>query len=668
MSKKIRSILVLVILLVSACSPAGTSTPTVGPGGSNTQMVASSATPGSAGTKTLMPEPSATSGPSTTLKQDALLYSGPGNADFDTTASLNAGAMVTLLAIYGDFVQVMAMIDGQEKTGYIWKEALSSLPAGLPALTADQVPWDLLFLPQCSPGSYDSVLDTVTFSNTSNNYYDTESSPIPLAGSLKIEMTSTQVSGATNAAIKILGIPEPTSGDWWQGITRMDLGYTQGHYSIGIRDGRTEYEALTIDLALTTNQGIQIVFDQPEGKSFHILDGAGNEVQTVDLTAKPELSLPNGLFPNGVVHVGTTMPPQSSFTVKGLRIGVVPSGAWLEDQNGYYSDPGLAELAAQRNLTIGTDFNNDKTSDPRYCRIMKHDFGVAVLSEFSSADFWLGPGQYDFSALDRAVDNASQQGWRIRASHLIWGAPESLPAWLKNSHYSQDEYIQIMEQYIRDIVGRYKGRVQEWSIANEATIRSWTPGMDFWNDKIGPKYIALAFQTARQADPNGVLIFNDVNNQSSKDTGSDGIVSKMYATVKQLISQGVLIDVVGMQMHLLQPFETSIPPQKADVIATMQKFASLGVRIYITEFDVYMARLPGTQAEKLNTETKIYQDMIEACLESGVCDSFSTWGISMKDPNAASLMFDVNFDPKPAYFAVRDALLNDFSIVPTPTP
>ena len=99
MSKKIGSILVLVILLVSACSPAGTSTRTTGP----------------AGTKTPMPAPSATPGPSTTLKQDALLYSGPGNADFDTTASLNAGATVTLLAMYGDFVKVNAVIAGQRK-------------------------------------------------------------------------------------------------------------------------------------------------------------------------------------------------------------------------------------------------------------------------------------------------------------------------------------------------------------------------------------------------------------------------------------------------------------------------------------------------------------------------------------------------------------------------
>jgi endo-1,4-beta-xylanase len=156
----------------------------------------------------------------------------------------------------------------------------------------------------------------------------------------------------------------------------------------------------------------------------------------------------------------------------------------------------------------------------------------------------------------------------------------------------------------------------------------------------------------------------------------------MYATVKQLKSQGVPIDVVGMQMHLLQPWEAHVPPKKADVIATMQKFAALGVHIYITEFDVDLMQLSGTQAEKLGREAQIYGDMMQACLESGVCDSFSTWGISdstswitcnydgcvEKNPAAAPLMFDVDFNPKPAYFAVRDALLKDFTIVPTPTP
>jgi endo-1,4-beta-xylanase len=207
------------------------------------------------------------------------------------------------------------------------------------------------------------------------------------------------------------------------------------------------------------------------------------------------------------------------------------------------------------------------------------------------------------------------------------------------------------------------------------------PGMDFWNDKIGPEYIALAFQTARLADPNGILIFNDANNQAPQDTSSSGVVNKMYTTVKQLKSQGVPIDVVGMQMHLLQLWETSVPPQKADVIATMQKFAALGVRIYITEMDVDLTRQPGSQAEKWTFEAGVYRDMMEACLESGVCDSFATWDISdanswiscaskgcLNEKNADPLMFDPAYVPKPAYFAVRDALQTDFTVTPVTTP
>jgi endo-1,4-beta-xylanase len=146
----------------------------------------------------------------------------------------------------------------------------------------------------------------------------------------------------------------------------------------------------------------------------------------------------------------------------------------------------------------------------------------------------------------------------------------------------------------------------------------------------------------------------------------------MYYTVKKLREKGVPIDVVGMQMHLLLKFSSPTAPQKDDVIATMQKFADLGVRIYITEFDVDLTKQPGTQTEKWDYEAQLYRDMLEACLESGVCDSFATWGISdstswitcmdagclVKEPNADPLMFDKEFNPKPAYFAFRDVLQN----------
>ena len=367
MSKKFGLILFLVIFLFSACTPATVPAP---------KLTSTSVLPTLTTTVTLPP--------SATLKQDAILYAGPGNADFDSTATLKAGTTVVPLGTFGDFIQASATVDNQEVSGYLWKDALEALPAGLPELTSDQVPWQPLYLPECSPGNYNAETDAVVFSNDSNSYLDNESNAIPLSEPLSISIANATVAPSDGApAIKILGIPEQATSDWWKGITRLDLGYVKGNYYIGIRDGTKADDADYLELPIKANQPIQLVFDQPEGKSFRILDGNGQEIQSVDLTATPGLNLPNGLFPKGVAYIGTTLPPKSSFTLTALRIGVPASGKWVDAQNGYYTQPGLAALAAPRHITIGTEFTAWAISDPRYCRTMQREFNLAVLSEFS---------------------------------------------------------------------------------------------------------------------------------------------------------------------------------------------------------------------------------------------------------------------------------------------
>jgi endo-1,4-beta-xylanase len=664
MRLKATPVFLAILISFSACTPL------------NTPVPASTSVPPSA--TSIRPTETSTPRPGLTLQQDTSLFSGPGNADFDILAPLKAGDTVNPIAMFGDFIKVEAAIDGETRTGYVWKEAAETPATNIPILDLDQVPLKPLYAAGCSPGIYDQTRDTVVFTNPTDDYYDTESSAIRLDASLLINMSSIDVQGGASAAIKLLGIPEPVGDNWWKGITRLDLGYDNGSYFIGIRDGSSEVANVFINLPLKTTQGIRLVFDRPSGSSLRILDDDGNTIDEIDVASHSELNLHNGLFPDGVVYIGTTVSPHTSFTVTGLNIGVQPSGTWTTAANGYYTYPGLAELAAKHSITIGTEFGIDYASDPRYCRTMKRDFNVAVLSEFSSPNLWLGPGQYDFSAADRAVDYAIQHGWRVRASHLLWGAPETLPNWLTSSHYSRDEYIQLMQQYILDVASRYRGRVSEWSVANEASNRSFAEsGADFWNDTIGPDYIALALRAAREADPDGILIFNDDNNHAQQDEGTTRVIDKMYATVQQLKADGVPVDVVGMQMHIFLPWSSRVQPQKEPVIATMRKFAALGVRIYITELDIDTEQLTGTSTEKSEMAAQIYEDMVKACIESGVCHSFATWGISdatswitcddiycIDDKNAEPLMFDINYNPKPTYFSVRDALLNDFSVAP----
>jgi len=114
-----------------------------------------------------------------------------------------------------------------------------------------------------------------------------------------------------------------------------------------------------------------------------------------------------------------------------------------------------------------------------------------------------------------------------------------------------------------------------------------------------------------------------------------------------------------MQMHL----DGSAPPTKEAVIAAMRSY---GVPVYVTEFDVNMTHVGGAQSDREALQAAVYRDMLEACLESGVCRSFTVWGIGDKyswlevyqsSPNADATMYDDQLEPKLAYFAVYDVLL-----------
>ena len=470
-----------------------------------------------------------------------------------------------------------------------------------------------------------------------------------------------------------------------------------GTYELDIKKSSMEI-AKAVVLPRNSSVPIQILFDQPAdgrpiGTSFSVLDGTGQVLQTVDLTTLPEVNLPNGLFPDGKFTFGTDSLANSSLIVTGLEIGSQPSGKWIEqaDLSGYQASPGLATLAQGRGISMGTIFMLDRAIDRRYCQVMQHDFNLAVVEESSWSSFWPGQDEYAWGVMDRDVDFASQNGWRVRA-YLGWGAPEAIPDWLLNSNYTRAEYITILQDYMKAVMGHFRGRIQEWVIANEATARILCNNdgyYDFWYRKIGPDYIKLEFETARAADPDAVLIFNDGDNHSANYPPPydcrNATIKTMQATVMALnAGQTKLVDGVGMEMHLLGPGDTT-EHDKQGVLQIMQNFAKLGEKISITEMDVDLNPLQSqypSQAERWTYEAGIYRAMLEACLESGACASFTTMDISDSmsaittscagcwnepEPNGDPLMFDDGFLPKPAYFAVRDSLSSTMATA-TPKP
>ena len=670
-------ILSVLLLALTACAPPATPSPS----------------PTSPATITPTPRTPAL------LSQAATLYSGPGNTNYESLASLSAGETVFPSGTFGDFVQVGATVAGKDLTGFVWKNALAQVPGGLPVLDRLQVPWEPFFSPTCSPAKYDAAVDTVTFDSISadegfytNSEWWAVTAPIRLQVKALAATGNTWGDKASNTEwsnIKIAGIADDVTLR-----SRAD----GGSYEIDIQKKGADV-AKAIVLPRSSSGPIELLFDQsadkkPIGTSFSVLDESGKVMTTVDLTTLSELSLPDGLFPDGRLYFGTNTSANSSLAVTGFSLGSQPTGQWVDQANlaDYARGPGLSKVAEGKNVTIGSSFLLDRWIDRRYCQILQHDFNLAGTGDFTLKWFWPARGQYAWGIMDREMDFATRRGWRVRAM-LGWGAPEAIPDWLLNSNYTRDEYITILQDYMKAVMGHYKGRVQEWTIANEATARILCNDdgfYDFWYRKIGPEYIQLEFETAREADLDAVLIFNDGDDHSANYPPPydcrNGTIKKMQDTVTKLNAGPVkLIDAIGMEMHLFGPGDT-LRHDKQDLIQIMQSFSKLGVRVYITEMDVDLGLLLSkypTQAERWDFEAGIYKDVVEACLESGACDSFSTMDVAdsqsaivtscpsctwyKPDPNGDPEMFDANFLPKPAYFAVRDALAGTTApVAPTP--
>ncbi len=613
------------------------------------------------------------------ILSETVLTTSPDQPACQDYTYLNVGTSVQVLTTYSDYARVQFTQDAKLMTGWIPIASLPPLLASVPQVEANQIEWNSVVnydgWPNYSFENGGTLTVAPKLEQNSDDVSDTSHHLLTAPLRIRFGMSSTAMNWAS---VKLDGIdPVPDKKDWWQGVHRMDILQDNGYFVVCVRDGKQADCNANFITPIAQNKIFTIVFTDNHGKSFQVWDETGQIVQTVDLTTVKGLDMTDGLFPSGWFQFGTSVGAPGSMSLDHLSIETPPSGKFIQTWN---TQPGLAELAKPLNILIGAELNPDSLMEIPFCTAAKHDFNLGYISAFTDPKIWIGPNEYNFDVLDAQVDGLVKNGYVIYASHLVWGAynnSSDLPEWLLKGNYSKEELLTILENHVKTLVTRYKDRVTFWSIANEATIRDQSYGNDFWFDHIGPEYIEKSFQWAREADADAVLVFNADNNESPRDAATIDHINRMYKQVKSLKEKGVPIDVVGMQMHFFLPWNSPITPKMEDVIATMQRFGELGVKVMITEMDINLHQMKGTQEEKQARQTQLYADMMSACIEAGNCIAFSTWGVSDAYswitclgqgwtcavypgpmPDAAPLMFDQSFMPKPAYFAVREVLEN----------
>lgn len=285
------------------------------------------------------------------------------------------------------------------------------------------------------------------------------------------------------------------------------------------------------------------------------------------------------------------------------------------------------------------------------------------------------PERYAFEDADVLVALAEQNGQKVTGHTLVWHSRQT-PEWVYEdgggNDLSREALLDRMREHIHTVVGRYKGRLHGWDVVNEA-VENTGMRQSRWFNIIGEDFITQAFRFAHEADPDVELYYNDYGMAHPQKRGH------VVDLLNRLKDQCPRIDGVGIQGHW--QLKT---PVLDDVEASIEAFASTGLKVMITELDVsvlprrtqgadtsireisdaelnpYTAGLPVHVADELAERYADifrlflkYRDVITRVTFWGVTDGYS-WlnNFPIKGRTDYPLLFDRQCRPKAAFDAV----------------
>jgi endo-1,4-beta-xylanase len=191
---------------------------------------------------------------------------------------------------------------------------------------------------------------------------------------------------------------------------------------------------------------------------------------------------------------------------------------------------------------------------------------------FYWADYERQPGKPRYEYTDSVLAWTRENEIACKGHPLVWDNPVSSPPWLPDN---PKEIECLSAARVREIVTRFKGRIEIWDVVNEAThVRDKLnhTKMANWAAAIGAvPYVKEHLEVARAANPQATLLVNDYR-----------IEPACYTILDSLRDNGkLLFNAVGIQSHM---HDGVLPLHK--VWSTCDTYSELGLPLHFTESTV----------------------------------------------------------------------------------
>ncbi len=283
------------------------------------------------------------------------------------------------------------------------------------------------------------------------------------------------------------------------------------------------------------------------------------------------------------------------------------------------------------------DFRPQLVKQPELDRF-REIFNSSMIP-FSGKWMYIEPreGERHYDDLDRYVNWCKTNGVRVEF-HFLSGYSAD---WVKKK--SPEAQGEAFLRHARALAERYGDKIEFWQVVNETILIQQSPAVFRELRRILPK-AKLGISDCAKFAP-------ETKSLRPFDQRQDMI--RGLEEIRWLKQQGIQVDFFGFHGH--RPF--GLWAEASEMYSALDSFAKEGVRIHVTELSMPQDKpmISTIRSGKFTPElqAQFYERFYTICYSHPGVDLINLWGIGPNTWQPGSGLLDAQYNPKPAYFALK---------------